>query len=94
MISGYVLVSLGTMALVDALMNFNVHPKSDLQMYSQLMGGPADMWMYLWLAIAVIITGINAYIIYKEGGFLNEELQKKIRNEKYWDKIRKKTLNI
>lgn len=72
-ISNYVLISLGTMALVDALMNFNVHPQSDLQMYSESVGGSPSIWMYVWLGLAILITAVNALLIYKKGGFLKSE---------------------
>lgn len=68
-ISNYVLISLGSMALIDALMNFNVHPQSDLQQFTQSMGGAVGFWMYLWLIIALVITLLNSMFIWQMGGF-------------------------
>ncbi len=72
-ISNYVLIALGSMSLIDALMNFNVHPQSDLQQYSAAVGGAPGMWMYVWLVIALFITAFNAYLIWKKGGFIKSE---------------------
>lgn len=72
-ISNYVLIALGSMSLIDVLQNFNVHPQSDLQMYSQIMGGNPNIWMYFWLILAIMISGVNLFLIYKKGGLKNEK---------------------
>ena len=63
-INNYILIILGTLSLIDVLMNFNVHPKSDLEQFCKVMGGSSDVWMYTWLIFAIIITGLNAFFIY------------------------------
>jgi hypothetical protein len=47
-----VLMFLGLAAVLYIIEDFNVGPSSDLAMYEQHVGGPAGMWMYVWLILA------------------------------------------
>jgi hypothetical protein len=51
---------LGIACIVYIIQDFNVGPTSDLQAYEHEVGFfPAEVWMYLWLFIVLVMTGIN-----------------------------------
>ncbi|MBL7808913.1 MAG: M50 family metallopeptidase [Saprospiraceae bacterium] len=56
-----VLMFLGLAAVLYIIQDFNVGPSSDLAMYEQVVGlFPAQIWMYIWLAVAVLMSFWNA----------------------------------
>lgn len=56
----FVVSFLGVACVVYIIQDFNVGPTSDLQAYEHEVGlFPAGVWMYIWLLIVIVITGIN-----------------------------------
>jgi hypothetical protein len=56
-----VLMFLGMAAVLYIIQDFNVGPSSDLAMYEKVVGFfPAQIWMYIWLALAVVVSFWNA----------------------------------
>lgn len=56
----FIISFLGVASVVYIIQDFNVGPTSDLQAYESEVGFfPAAIWMYIWLAIVVVMTGIN-----------------------------------
>ncbi|MBN8679156.1 MAG: M50 family metallopeptidase [Chitinophagales bacterium] len=56
-----VLMFLGLAAVLYIIQDFNVGPSSDLAMYEKVVGlFPAQIWMYIWLAMAVLMSFWNA----------------------------------
>lgn len=56
-----VLMFLGLAAVLYIIQDFNVGPSSDLAMYEKVVGlFPAQIWMYIWLAVAVLMSFWNA----------------------------------
>lgn len=60
------LILLGIYSVLYILHDYNVGPTSDLAAFSQIALLPAVIWMYLWLGIAVLITGANIYLMLKK----------------------------
>lgn len=61
-----VLMCIGLLCTVHIIQDFRVGPSSDLQAYEQVVGiFPASLWMYIWLALVVCLTGLNGYLIVK-----------------------------
>jgi hypothetical protein len=47
--------------------DFNVWPSSDLAKFSDMfIIVPQFIWMYLWLILVIIITGLNLKFIFKK----------------------------
>ncbi len=60
-----ILMFLGLASIVYIIQDFNVGPTSDLQMYAEEMViFPQKMWMYIWLAVVVILTFFNLRMIF------------------------------
>lgn len=50
------LMFLGLAAVLYIIQDFNVGPSSDLAMYEKVVGiFPAQIWMYVWLALAAVL---------------------------------------
>ncbi len=63
-----VLMFMGLASIIYIIQDFNVGPTSDLKMYAELfIFIPAAVWMYLWLAVAVILFFWNIRMIFKDG---------------------------
>lgn len=61
-----VLMFLGIASILYILNDFNVGPSSDLQAYEQKVGFfPAQVWMYIWLAIVALLGFWNIRRIFK-----------------------------
>jgi hypothetical protein len=61
-----VLMFLGIAAVFYILQDFNVGPKSDLAAYTQVVGiFSTTVWMYIWLAIAAMLSYSNLKEIFK-----------------------------
>jgi hypothetical protein len=61
-----VLMFLGIAAVFYILQDFNVGPKSDLASYAQVVGiFSTTVWMYIWLAIAAMLSYSNLKEIFK-----------------------------
>ena len=61
-----ILMFLGLSTIIYIIQDFNVGPSSDLKKYAELLVFiPANVWMYIWLAIAVLLTSLNIYAILK-----------------------------
>jgi hypothetical protein len=62
----FIISFLGVASVVYIVQDFNVGPTSDLQSYESEVGlFPAGVWMYIWLAIVIVITGINLLSLLK-----------------------------
>ncbi len=62
-----VLMFLGLASIIFIIQDFNVGPSSDLKKYAEVMRVlPANIWMYIWLGLAVILFYFNIRIIMKE----------------------------
>lgn len=67
--SGVMLACIGLYTALYAIYDYNVGPTSDLKAFSGVL--PATVWMYVWLGLALLITGYNFYktsrrLIYKK----------------------------
>jgi len=63
-----VLMFMGLASILYIIQDFNVGPSSDLQKYAEIMVFvPVSVWMYLWLAVAVILFVLNIRMIFKDG---------------------------
>ena len=61
-----ILMFLGLATILYIIQDFNVGPSSDLKKYAELLVFiPANVWMYIWLAVAVSLTALNIYAIVK-----------------------------
>ena len=63
-----VLMFMGLASILYIIQDFNVGPSSDLQKYAEIfVVVPVSVWMYLWLAIAVILFIWNIRMIFRGG---------------------------
>jgi hypothetical protein len=61
-----VLMFLGLAAVLYIIEDFNVGPQSDLAMYEKVVGiFPAQIWMYIWLAIAGLLFYSNIRKVFR-----------------------------
>ncbi len=61
-----VLMFLGLTSILYIIQDFNVGPRSDLNAYAELfVFPPAEVWMYIWLAVAVVLFLFNIRLIFK-----------------------------
>jgi len=61
-----VLMFLGLASVLYIIQDFNVGPKSDLKAYEEVMVFiPATVWMYIWLAVAVLLFVFNLKILFR-----------------------------
>ncbi len=61
-----ILMFLGLATILYIIQDFNVGPRSDLEKYAKLLVFiPVNVWMYIWLAVAVLLTALNIYAILK-----------------------------
>ena len=64
-----VLMFLGLATIVYIIQDFNVGPTSDLNKYAELLKViPANVWMYIWLIIAILLTVFNLRLIFNKSG--------------------------
>lgn len=67
-VNSILLQFIGVACVVRVLQDFNVGPSSDLVAFQSYVGIlPYSGWMYLWLIIAVLITGFNLKLMLKNG---------------------------
>ena len=60
-----VLMFLGLASVIYIIQDFNVGPRSDLKAYEEVMVIlPAQVWMYIWLAVAVLLLIFNLKILF------------------------------
>jgi len=60
-----VLMFFGLASILYIIQDFNVGPTSDLEKYAEIMKVlPASVWMYIWLAVALILFAWNLKIIF------------------------------
>ena len=63
-----ILMFLGLASILYIIQDFNVGPTSDLEKYAELMIFiPANVWMYIWLVVALLLTALNLRFIFKKG---------------------------
>ncbi len=61
-----ILMFLGFASLLFIIQDFNVGPRSDLAAYAQIFKIiPAELWMYIWLGIVLLMTGLNIRMMIK-----------------------------
>jgi len=61
-----ILMFLGLATILYIIQDFNVGPRSDLEKYAELLVFiPVNIWMYIWLTVAVLLTALNIYAIVK-----------------------------
>lgn len=61
-----VLMFLGLASIIYIIQDFNVGPSSDLQKYAELFVViPQAVWMYIWLAIVIVLFILNLRLILK-----------------------------
>ena len=61
-----VLMFLGLAAVLYIIQDFDTGPKSDLAMYEQVVGiFPSQIWMYIWLALAGLLSYWNLQQIFR-----------------------------
>lgn len=69
-----ILMFLGLACILYIIQDFNVGPSSDLTRYAEKMKLlPADVWMYIWLGVALILFFINLRFIFKAGPSIKAE---------------------
>lgn len=60
-----ILMFLGLASVLYIIQDFNVGPKSDLKAYEEVMIFiPAQIWMYIWLAVAVLLFAFNIRLLF------------------------------
>ena len=60
-----ILMFLGLASVLYIIQDFNVGPTSDLKAYEEVMVFiPAQIWMYIWLAIAVLLFVFNIRLLF------------------------------
>lgn len=60
-----VLMFLGLASVIYIIQDFNVGPTSDLKAYEEVMVFiPAQVWMYIWLAVAVLLLVLNLRLLF------------------------------
>lgn len=60
-----VLMFLGLASVIYIIQDFNVGPTSDLKAYEEVMVFiPAQIWMYIWLAVAVLLLVYNLRLLF------------------------------
>jgi len=61
-----ILMFLGLASISYIIQDFNVGPSSDLTEYAKVMKVlPANVWMYIWLAIALLLSFYNLRFIFR-----------------------------
>ncbi len=61
-----VLMFLGLASIMYIIQDFNVGPSSDLKAYADVMVIlPADIWMYIWLIVVVLLFVMNIRLLLK-----------------------------
>ena len=61
-----VLMFLGLASVLFIIQDFNVGPRSDLKAYEEVMVIlPAQVWMYIWLGVAILLLYLNMRILLK-----------------------------
>ena len=61
-----ILMFLGLACILYIIQDFNIGPSSDLAKYADIMKVlPANVWMYIWLAVAVLLSFFNLRFIFK-----------------------------
>ncbi|MEM1124382.1 MAG: M50 family metallopeptidase [Bacteroidota bacterium] len=62
-----VLLFFGLASILFIIQDFNVGPSSDLAKYAEIFVViPANVWMYIWLAIVVLLFVYNIRLIFRE----------------------------
>ena len=60
-----ILMFLGLASVLYIIQDFNVGPTSDLKAYEEVMVFiPAQIWMYIWLGIAILLFAFNIRILF------------------------------
>ena len=63
-----ILLFLGLASIIYIIQDFNVGPSSDLSHYAEVMGlFPPQVWMYIWLGLAVVLLIFNIRLIIRLG---------------------------
>lgn len=63
-----VLMFLGLASIIYIIQDFNVGPSSDLNKYAEEMVIlPMQAWMYIWLAVVLVLCYFNLKIIFRNG---------------------------
>ena len=67
-----VLMFLGLASIIYIVQDFNVGPSSDLEAYADLFVFiPTTVWMYIWLAIVLLICFANLRLVFKRKSSVN-----------------------
>jgi hypothetical protein len=71
--AGNALMFLGLASIIHIIEDFNVGPTSDLAQYAETIPlVPASVWMYVWLAIVLLLCYYNFSILIKKEGSYKE----------------------
>ena len=66
-LEGEILMFLGLASILYIIQDFRVGPSSDLEAYAKhMIIFPKEVWMYIWLAIALLLCFWNLRLILKE----------------------------
>lgn len=61
-----VLMFIGLASILHIIQDFNIGPRSDLNSYAEhLVILPATAWMYLWLALAILMFAFNLRLLWQ-----------------------------
>lgn len=58
-VANVLVVLLGLYSVFYVIQDYDVGPSSDLSAFSGVI--PANVWMYVWLGVAVAVTALNGY---------------------------------
>ncbi len=62
-----IIMFLGLATILYIIQDFNVGPRSDLEQYAQLFVLiPAQIWMYVWLIVVVLLFFFNIRMIFRK----------------------------
>ena len=86
---------LGLASIIYIIQDFNVGPSSDLaQMERELKYIPAKVWMYIWLAIVLLILALNLKMLFSKKTIAPKDItpptRKKINTTRRYNPIKKK----
>ncbi len=69
-----ILMFLGLASILYIIQDFNIGPSSDLKKYAEIMKVlPVNIWMYIWLGIALLLFFYNLRYIFKTGDKIAQE---------------------
>jgi len=86
-----VLMFLGLASVFYIIQNFNIGPSSDLAAFEREIGFlSAKIWMYIWLAIAIALLGLNLKMLFNIKDIEEPVPRRRINTARRYNPIKKK----